>query len=244
MTKYTKQVEQKVGGKTLTVMIPHGTPRAHIADTAATVLVAAREALDKALEMVNRPHGLEKSEWHLAHRYFLTPKDQPIPDKSLETIRKVIAMTRDGLKGDMVLKTSEKETDSRGEKRVHGRVTWKAGDEYKEAKHSYQSFVKDLTLDDSGRLKRRGAIHVESTRLRSKWGMKSLIHEATHKYAGTIDYRYFEDNGVTAEPPLKDPARALINADSYAWFVTMLDGQSDAGRHLPVGLDLPPGWST
>ena len=35
---------------------------------------------------------------------------------------------------------------------------------------------------------RRGAIHVTSTRLADMWGVKTFIHEATHKYTGTIDY--------------------------------------------------------
>lgn len=55
----------------------------------------------------------------------------------------------------------------------------------------------------------------------------TLIHEATHLFAGTIDYCYFDLEGNPKEADMKNygykfdsRANALINADSYAWFVT------------------------
>jgi hypothetical protein len=59
----------------------------------------------------------------------------------------------------------------------------------------------------------------------------TLIHEATHKYAGTIDYCYFQDDGWTPRTPEnkrfgtvwneneQSRAWAIMNADSVAWFV-------------------------
>ena len=59
----------------------------------------------------------------------------------------------------------------------------------------------------------------------------TLIHEATHKYAGTIDYCYFQDDGKTPKIPEdkrfgakwnadeKSAKWAMMNADSIAWFV-------------------------
>lgn len=55
---------------------------------------------------------------------------------------------------------------------------------------------------------------------RSVLGIVTLIHEATHKFAGTIDYMYFE-NGKQPEG-FTSKRDALINADSYAWFACNL----------------------
>lgn len=72
--------------------------------------------------------------------------------------------------------------------------------------------------------KRVGAIHVKGSALSLGKGgdvaARLLIHEATHKYAGTYDYHYF--TGLTGElsaDPWGDQDKALMNADSYAWFV-------------------------
>ena len=49
--------------------------------------------------------------------------------------------------------------------------------------------------------------------------MVTLIHEASHKYAGTIDYSYFTNDSQRAISTFDDKAKALMNADSYAFFV-------------------------
>jgi hypothetical protein len=64
-----------------------------------------------------------------------------------------------------------------------------------------------------------GAIKLERKRLEGPLGYQTLIHEASHKYAGTHDYAYFDDTGENPTPTwgLKD--KMITNADSYAWFV-------------------------
>jgi hypothetical protein len=48
----------------------------------------------------------------------------------------------------------------------------------------------------------------------------TVIHEATHRFANTVDYCYFDStNKLRPKTPFTDVELALVNADSYAWFV-------------------------
>ncbi len=53
------------------------------------------------------------------------------------------------------------------------------------------------------------------------FGVKTLLHEASHKYLGTNDYVYFADDGVTPLGVFNDFKRAVTNADSWGWFIVM-----------------------
>jgi hypothetical protein len=81
---------------------------------------------------------------------------------------------------------------------------------------------------------RAGAIHILGDRLVDAQGLgvKTLIHEATHKYAGTADYCYFSMSrtGVTPDREFTSKARALANADSYGFFAYFIGGVIAAGQ--------------
>jgi hypothetical protein len=231
MTKYVKTETRTVGGKTLTVMIRKGSSSV-IADTAAEVLEEARKVLKKAHAFVHESPLPERT-LKLAERYFLTPSGG-IPEASLDLIKSVIGKTRTGLSGDVVLKTGdilsgEKDDSTRGQvlKKDIGQAAFDA----KTLSHpdrNYQTFVKSLDPAQGNNHYRRGAMHVTTGRLKSLFGVKTFIHEATHKYAGTIDYVYFDDDGATPIETFDDPAKALINADSHAWFICTL------GWHMSI----------
>jgi hypothetical protein len=80
----------------------------------------------------------------------------------------------------------------------------------------YHNVVANL---DTGVMKKAGAIRIDENRFMSDNGVKTFIREASHKYAGTIDYCYFKDADMTPRSTFDDKSQALINADSYAWFV-------------------------
>jgi hypothetical protein len=67
-----------------------------------------------------------------------------------------------------------------------------------------------------------GDIHIHQRFMGAEWGNTILtyIHEASHKFAGTKDHekRGYIDNGNYKAPGLT-AGEAMVNADSYAWFV-------------------------
>ena len=114
-----------------------------------------------------------------------------------------------------------KETD------VHGEVTTSAWDKdgvhyaFPISKPAYQN-IRTSAYD--GKKHRFGAIKIAQDVLDNKdLGPVVIIHEATHKYAGTWDCWYYDARG---EKVIKRHTRgymvkanALQNADSYAWFM-------------------------
>jgi hypothetical protein len=63
--------------------------------------------------------------------------------------------------------------------------------------------------------------------------LRSSLHEASHRFAGTIDYVYFKDDTVNVDEVVgggnfDDKAKALNNADSYGWFIIKA-GRSHSG---------------
>ncbi|MHB1304693.1 MAG: hypothetical protein ACYCZB_14650 [Acidiphilium sp.] len=89
-----------------------------------------------------------------------------------------------------------------------------------------------LAKDDGGNLAGgsgkafRGDIHIGRSRLDTgpELSAKTIIHEASHKFASTADFGEkgytYDDDGLFREPGLTH-AEALNNAESYARFVMM-----------------------
>jgi hypothetical protein len=152
-----------------------------------------------------------------ANRYFLTGKDK-ISDPDLATISDTVTKIWAGLsgeKGDVTLKVGT-------EAGVHGLVKRKA-------KPDTWAYHNRMDFADGVQDRRVGAIHVSANRMaQGRLGVKTLIHEASHKYAGTIDYRYFNDDSKTPRGAFDDKARALVNADSYGWFILKV-GRNHSG---------------
>jgi hypothetical protein len=126
-------------------------------------------------------------------------------------MQSVITLVANGMGSDMTIKVGT--LVGRNDKDVHGSVrqTMKADTK------SYHTRTVDL---DDGKTWRMGAMRIDEATLQSgDLGVVTLIHEATHKYAGTNDYCYFKDNAVDPRGTFNDKTEALKNADSYAWFV-------------------------
>jgi hypothetical protein len=82
----------------------------------------------------------------------------------------------------------------------------------------YHSIVQDIS-DEASYI--AGSIHIRKGILKhSSWGVLVLIHEATHKYAGTVDHAYYtyQSCGEDLDGDMTN-LKALSNADSYAWFI-------------------------
>jgi hypothetical protein len=227
MTVYTQSKSVSVGGQTLTVMIRPGVD-GMIADAAGAVLQRARKCLESASGAVCQGSEPSAVAHELARTYFAA--GQALTDGDWNTIRTVITKTRTGLEGDVVIKTGTVLSGAQPQHQgaVHNRVVSQSdfdGQVPSRPGKSYQTFVGSMKPEHAGIPIRRGAIHLRSDLLSSdpELGIVALIHEATHKYAGTWDYAYFdEETGSRSSPPITDKASALGNADSYAWFVMFL----------------------
>jgi len=146
-----------------------------------------------------------------ANRYFLTGKKLDATD--INTIKSVITKTLNGISSDtMGVKIVKSDPTVNGS--VNG---MRVGNAPKLHSQPYHNNVADMS---DGTVWRQSAIHITGDRLGlGRLGVQTLIHEATHKYAGTEDYCYFSYDGSTPSGTFTDKKRALQNADSYAWFV-------------------------
>ena len=88
-----------------------------------------------------------------------------------------------------------------------------------------------------------GHIHISRDKVQNSpaYAMVTYIHEATHRYAGTVDYGdkgyfFLTDYITTGNVQWRDPgltaAEALTNADSYALFVAEVC--KAAGKSFPT----------
>jgi hypothetical protein len=149
---------------------------------------------------------------HFAGTYFLV-HEQPIAAKDAALISAVVTKVLNGLASDVTLKVGT--NVGRGDQDVVGQVRRLPGARGRKPYHAEVS-----SLDDN-KPYRTGAMHIAQDVFGGPQGVRALIHEASHKYAGTIDYCYFDDTGDRPLGVFKERSRALINADSYAWFVMM-----------------------
>lgn len=153
----------------------------------------------------------------LAARYFLTDEQAGPSKKDLARIWTVLRATLVGLSGDLTLKVGAEIED--GDPSTMGYVMrWKG-----EATKAHHSYVPSLQARKFPWQKPtsyvRGAIHITTDTVIGSLGLVTLIHEATHKYAGTVDYCYFDDDdGMTPTSKFTNKDKALTNADSFAYF--------------------------
>ncbi|MBX9752059.1 MAG: M35 family metallopeptidase [Roseococcus sp.] len=218
MTRFTDQQAVTVDGQNITVKTRPGLDlpavaalpgliqdaKAHL--TRADLLLAAE---DFTLDMLS-----------FARRYFLTGKSGP-DKKELRQMRYVVSATRAGLSGDMTLKIGE--NVGRGDKDVHGSVAVTEGTHGTKPYHTVGTELSTSRFNFGGPVNEvRGAMKLSNTTLIGPIGLVTLIHEATHKYAGTVDYCYFKNDGVQPDGTFTNRLKALANADSYAWFVVAI----------------------
>jgi hypothetical protein len=215
MTRFKGTILGRVGNTTLTVKVDH---RAYglfdLSDRAAEIVYESRVVLQETIAQLHT-YPISRKLNKLASQYFLTDPGR-ISEEDLHIVRGILLLTSNGLAADVTLKIADRVAKApTPDDDAVGEVTAKSGTGIKpKPSKPYHTFVHDL---GDQRDQRYGAIKIEASRLMHKHrilAITTLIHEATHKYAGTIDYNYtLLDEGVIA-----DKNMALKNADSYAWF--------------------------
>jgi hypothetical protein len=235
--------------------------------TANELVTHAEEHLRRAIERIITLEGRLNHRKPLAtiskfgQRYFLNDLTN---QRHLNSLREVLVLVKNGLNGQygpVTIKAGEEISNfavAPG-KKVVGEVIHRdipnPGDPADVARTMYEEGITKREFDKKygevkphhnwvmelgvQRMVRSGAIKMLSSELKDKKeGLVTFIHEATHKYAGTIDNSYFIDDPdpwVVHRPEtpgnLRTVQDALKNADSYAWFV--VKGGGKWGAHKP-----------
>jgi hypothetical protein len=208
---YGNETRPVAGGANLTVMVKVENDFNLLAQLTGIALERALKALERA-DRELRESEIFFSTYRLLNRYFLTGPSRIAP-QDLATILTVIAKTRTGLSGDVTIKTGP--LVGKGNKDVGGAVTRKIA-------ASTKPYHTQVARMDDGEVFRRGAIRIDEEKLTDWRGVVTLVHEATHKYAGTIDYCYFKADGSEPDGVFNDKAKALMNADRYGYFIAKL----------------------
>jgi hypothetical protein len=226
MSRFTDQQAITVNGQNITVNTRPGRDLAAVA--ALPGLIEQAKSHLAQTDRLLAAGDFTLNMLSFAQRYFLTGKGGPSKSE-LRQMRFVVSSTRTGLSGDMTLKIGKlvgRPTDEKPDgKDVRGAVRQKLGDAPRKAFHTVGPELKPRVFDiGSPKNWVMGAIRLDDETLAGPGplGLVTLIHEATHKYAGTIDYRYFKDDGVEPKGTFNSRAKALCNADSYAWFVVAI----------------------
>ena len=161
-------------------------------DRAIDVLTTARKLLRTTDLKLSDPKDKHVREW--ASHYFNT--DDVMLKADVDRIGYVIRMTKTGLETDVNLRLKlGRDEESLG--RLAG-VTMKTGSVNRSKLGTDKPWgeqhhrVINLGRDDAVHC---GAIHISETRLNEELGSKSLIHEATHRYAGTHDIGFGKTTG-------------------------------------------------
>jgi hypothetical protein len=117
------------------------------------------------------------------------------------------------------------------------------GGNYVNIHNSAKPSSSSVTNMQTGSAEHIGHIHVSREKVQSSpaYAMITYIHEATHRYAGTVDYgdtgyffltKYLTTGEVQWRDPGLTAAQALTNADSYALFVA--ETCKAAGKKFPT----------
>ncbi|MGE3647136.1 MAG: hypothetical protein AB7G10_02290 [Reyranellaceae bacterium] len=147
----------------------------------------------------------------LANRYFLTGAFQ-IGTQDLKTIKANLELITNGIASNMTIKIGD--LPGSGDDDVHGEVSSQGNLNLVKPYHNV------AFRHASGANMKYGAIKIATGTLnQDRLGVETFIHEASHKYAGTKDYCYFNDDSITPDGVFDDKNEALVNADSYGWFV-------------------------
>lgn len=174
-------------------------PSAHRRKKLANALELARLITAKALYIID----LEKKKAQASpvfelvlDKHFHFAGNAATRSSGLTRLRNVLNLTNAGLKEQLVISD------------VFGR----RGDE---------GYVVTVTNNATGAVVKRCSIHVEYDLIDtySKLGVaRIIIHEATHKFAGTADHAYSHQPGYSNMTQVQ----SLNNADSYAYAATSL----------------------
>jgi hypothetical protein len=214
MTRFTDQQCVTSDGQNLTFKTRPGLDLAAVAATPG-LIEKAKESLQKTIQVLDGK-TLSTDVKTLATRYFLTSKSGPSSGE-ITQIRLVLSRTLTGLSGDLTIKIGK--LVGSNDKDVHGSVRQIAGST---AVKSYHNVVGEMGSNRFFWQKPKNyvmhAMRIEDETLLGPVGLVTIIHEATHKFAGTNDYSYFRRDGITPADKFTSKTKALENADSYAYF--------------------------
>jgi hypothetical protein len=208
MTRFLSQQTVSMGGKAITVMTRPGGDLAALSARAPLVVAEARTLLRRT--EAHLKNKIQDSVVKAARRYFLTD-EFAIGRSDLATIRSILVLIAAGIAGDVTLKVGTRVGGN--DKNIAGEVVATNDTVLTKPYHNMAVYRLDGTMN------RWGAIKIDQREFTAYRGVRAFIHEASHKYAGTIDYCYFKNDGITPRSKFTDKGKALINADSYAWFV-------------------------
>jgi hypothetical protein len=188
--------------------------------TAAEVVNTARAYVNNAANLVNAATWSDATK-AAAAACFLTPADGP-NGATKTLIKKVLTMTKTGISGQTTIKVGSS-ADANGYVNLH-----------RDLLHKFTS--NKVTNLQTNKSEYVGSAHVDRAYIDSGTenrprAILTFIHEATHRYAGTVDFddkgyisatNYFAGNGIMFREPGLTAAEASINADSYAVFIYQL----------------------
>jgi hypothetical protein len=135
-----------------------------------------------------------------------------VPDPAaVSTVKAVLTTTANSLRGQHGIKVRQDDD-------AYGYVNLSYGGR----KHLTNGVV--FYDGDGDAIHRLGEIHLDKNTIRTDMTMATItyIHEATHRFANTDDHGdrgYFRSDGSAYIQPGLTWQQALINADSYAYFV-------------------------
>jgi len=223
MSRFQKtQDYARSNGTTLTLMAKHKRYLPRLNGVILAHLGSALRRIERTMGQLNAPTP-NAAVLKYAHRYFLTPRHD-FPDYLLRQVKSLIVKVQNGLSGDVTIKTGGRVGS--GNSDDNGEVSFSAS---ATPHKSYHNRVYDY---EDREMVTAGAIKIDKDRLQQgQLGLKTLIHEATHKYAGTTDYCYFDDDGETPRTAFTDRLMAVINADSYAWFIVKVGRSWNGTAH-------------
>jgi hypothetical protein len=127
-------------------------------------------------------------------------------DTVKSTIIPKLELTLNGLTTAISINVADKVTNYNDEGVVDRKGTGLIHLKIEPFRKTYRNEIRDDYEDAYQNLK----LHATST----------VIHEATHRFASTVDYCYFDStNNLSPKTAFTAVDQALVNADSYAWFV-------------------------
>jgi len=223
MSRFTDQQCLTVDGADMTVKTRPGLDLQAVAALPG-LMVEARSLLQKAIIALDvKPLNVWTVD--MAGHYFLTDKKVGPKSKELELIKKVLTSTLTGLSGDITLKVGK--IVGRGENPdTLGGVSRSVGSAGTKPYHTVVPAMKPAGFLKQPKTYVRGAMQLQDSVLIGELGVVTLIHEATHKFAGTYDYCYFDDaTGYVPRSKFTNKEKALANADSYAYFTVRVGRQ-------------------
>ncbi|MBV8399742.1 MAG: hypothetical protein JOZ17_13525 [Acetobacteraceae bacterium] len=189
------------------------------------------EDIDFCIKLLTRVKSIlskspDKDVKKFAHRYFLVDEDGPSTTE-YEVIKTTVDLIASGLANPGCIKVA-KSLGSTGRGVTSGFVGKKL-DSARKNHENYHTPANTYSINGNQTTDKKtiGAIHLRYDQIGLEDradGIETILHEASHKFAGTHDYDdygYFGPYGLAPRDPdhFTSKDAALHNADSYAWFI-------------------------